>query len=91
MIAFARRVVLTAEWTHATGFLHTTLGARSVHLAVVSAHWRLCLVFTPSGVDQSTLAYAGEEHCLALVLVNRVYINDGPGDWKVWYFHGDLP
>ena len=54
-------------------------------------HVLLQLVFTPKAVAHYTLACAGVEFNFAPMLIKQVYTGAEKKDWKVWYFHADLP
>ncbi len=56
-----------------------------------ATHLLLQLVFTPKAVARYTLACAGVEFNFAPMLIKQVYTGGEQKDWKVWYFHADLP
>ena len=56
-----------------------------------ATHLLLQLVFTPEAVARYTLACAGVDFSFAPVLIKQVYPKGSKKDWKVWYFHADLP
>ncbi len=56
-----------------------------------ATHILLQLVFTPKAVAHYTLACAGVEFNFAPMLIKQVYTGGEKKDWKVWYFHADLP
>ena len=54
-------------------------------------HVLLQLVFKPQAVAHYTLACAGVEFNFAPMLIKQVYTGGEQKDWKVWYFHDNLP